>query len=181
MNRIIALFLIFSITGCGKYLKSTISKDDCLINTTTDFTPERIPQTNDYLLQVYENASIFIFENGEELTVQIDSGNKLVFEYSYNRAINPLMVDAGYNETILFEVDAVSKKFLLKGSALEGAKAVYGNLCYCPDAGYHLIKEGCIRGRKSGRDEWQVEMNVKAYGQHREFSKMLSEKFHVVK
>jgi len=88
-----------------------------------------------------------------------------------------MMLDAGYTETILFEVNPELVNFLLTGTALEEANTLYGNLCFCPDAGYHFVKDGCIKGKKYGKNEWQVEMNIKAHGQTREFSKILSGRF----
>ena len=180
MHRLIVFCIGFSITGCGNYLKNSFSSGDC-IGGNIEFAPAELPETENYRLLVYKNSSLFLFQNGEDLTLQIDSGNKFVFEYQYSKPVNPMMVDAGYTETILFEIDPGLDRFLLSGALLQGAKAVYGNLCFCADAGYHPVSDGCIAGRKTGKNEWQVKMNIKAYGQNREFSKMLSETFKMAK
>ncbi len=181
MNRTVLVFIIsLSVAGCGKHLSQLTAVDDCITNN-PEFIPATVPTTDNYSLVIHENASLDLFQNGDELVPQIENGNKLVFEYLYKKSVNPMMVDAGYTEHILFEIDALSKSFLLSGSALEAAKAMYGNLCFCIDAGYYPIKSGCIKGKKSGKNSWEIEMIIKAFGNTREFSKMLSEKFVIVK
>lgn len=150
--------------------------DDCITNN-PEFAPVVVPQSEYYTFIIHANATLFLFQNGENVNPQIENGNKLVVEYRYRKPVNPMIKDAGYTESILFEIDPDVTKFLLSGKALDESKALYGNLCFCPDAGYHPITEGCIKGKKLNRKEWLIEINIKAYGKNREFSKMLSEKF----
>ncbi len=179
MSRpIFIVFIWISITSCGQRLSKLVQDTDCIASN-PEFKPAEIPKNDNYSLVIHENASLTLFPNGEQVTPQIDNGNKLVFEYLYKKPVNPMMTDAGYEESILFEIDPQSDSFLLSGSELDSARAVYGNLCFCIDAGYHPITGGCIRGRKTGKNEWQIDMNIEAFGRSREFSKMLSEKFSV--
>ena len=170
MNQFNAFIIcILTFFGCGSPMKSLVT-EDCITNN-SDFAPIKTSGSDNYTLAVHDNATLFLFQDGEQIVPQIENGKKLVFEYRYTKSVNPLMKDAGYNESILFEIDPEVNKFLLNGALLEKAKAMYGNLCFCPDAGYHPIKEGCIRGKKTGKDEWQVDINIKAYGTDREFTK----------
>lgn len=162
--------------SCGKHLSKLASVGDCITNN-PDFNPVEIPRNENYKLVVHEQATLSLFQNGDELVPEIDSGNMLVFEYQFQRPVKPGMTDAGYMEHILFETDARSENFVLNEADLQTAKAMYGNLCFCVDAGYHPVTGGCIKGWKSGDNEWHIEMNVQASGKNREFSKMLSEEF----
>ena len=179
MNRtIFIVFIWISIASCGQHLNKLVQDNDCITDN-PEYKPAEIPKNNNYSFVIHKDASLSLFPNGEQVMPQIDNGNNLVFEYFYKKPVNPMMTDAGYEERILFEINPQSDNFLLNGSELDSAKAVYGNLCFCIDGGYHPITGGCIRGKKTGKNEWQIDMNIKAFGRSREFSKMLSEKFSV--
>jgi len=164
------MLMLFS---CNRHLKNVVKAGDC-ISGDSAFIPEVITSYDNYKMVFYKDASLVISEAG---TPEVKSGNKLVFEYLYHKKPAKQKKDAGYNERILFEADPLSGTFLLSDDELKAAHAAYGNLCFCPDAGYHQITVGCIKGTETGTGVWHIEMNIKAYGQERVFTKMLSEKF----
>lgn len=75
----------------------------------------------------------------------IDTPGKTVLKYSYKRITDPRIQDAGYVETITFEIDNNTAALNLKGKDIQKTKMVLNIACFCKGkAGVRKIEEGIL-------------------------------------
>lgn len=170
-RTILLLTCIAFLTAC-----KTEEPKNCICNE-TEFIADPIPNTSEYSLTFQENSAIEIKNNQNFNEVSIIEGNKLVFEFKYVKDDEPFIADDELTETILFEIDDNSDSFELIDNDLEDASVVFGRFCFCVDAGYHLISNGCINGQKLADDKWQINMSIVYKAEYDTITKNISEVF----
>lgn len=75
----------------------------------------------------------------------IDAPGKTVLKYSYKRITDPKIQDAGYVETITFEIDNTTAALNLTGKDIQKTKMVLNIACFCRGkAGVYKIEEGTL-------------------------------------
>jgi hypothetical protein len=109
----------------------------------------------------YKNKTIHVNGNQQERTLnaEMDSGNKVVFQFVKKHAENPLITDDEMVETLTFEVDASWRSFIFI-KKLPMSKATYKLGCFCVERGYFNVTGGYIRGRKLANGNYYIEADA---------------------
>jgi len=111
-------------------------------------------------LKIYGNSKIVVPVDSEFFVTTIDSGNKLVFEYTYVVESDPEVQDSGYYESIVFEIEPGVSEFSLEGEELRFIKAFYRQVCFCLNTESIEIINGNISGTKRNSTQWDVAIDV---------------------
>lgn len=135
---------------CMQFLLASAQKDSVAMN----------PAKRTY--QVLKNQEITIMETneGRDIFPEMIKGKKLVFQYQYKAAENPMMTDDELFESIMFQVEPFTKSFTLKGDALLKSNATFNRSCFCRDRGYFLVTGGYIKGKKINSTTYAIEFNL---------------------
>jgi len=145
------------------------------IDNNEDFKPIDISDNDYYELIFYNNSKIKLNENSE-ISATIVPGENIVFRY-FTSNTDSAQPDSFIQESIIFEIENYIENFILSDNNIEKACAEYVRSCYCPNINYR-INDGCIKGQKLSKDEWQIDINVTIVTEGSEL-KMISEIFNV--
>jgi len=143
----IAILLILSI-----FLISC-SKDD-------DDNPGNLEEVN-YI--VYPNSSLVLNETENGTFIDVEAGNKLVFEYRYSTEGRPEIADDEFTEVVYFELEPNTENFSINEENFEVTKTFLGKFCFCGRTGYFQVTSGEINGEKIGDLQWNVSLDVEAF------------------
>ena len=105
----------------------------------------------------------------------------MVFQFNYSYNDDPIIIDDEYSEEIKVEIEPGINNFIISGDDLRKSNAVFGTFNFSPNAGYHRITDGCIKGIKINENEWQIDLNIIASAEYGDLAKMLSERFTIDK
>ena len=111
-------------------------------------------------LKFYGNSKIGTSENSEFFVAAIESGDKLVFKYKFNREADPKIPDSGYRETIIFEIEPNETKFSLLDDELQTIQPFYRQFCFCRNTESVKITNGKISGTKISATKWNIYIDV---------------------
>jgi len=111
-------------------------------------------------LKIYGNSKIVVPVNSAFFVTTIDSGNKLVFEYSYLVESDPEFQDSGYYESIVFEIEPGVSEFSVEDGELRFVNAYYRQVCFCLNTESIEIVNGKISGTKINATDWSVIIDV---------------------
>jgi hypothetical protein len=136
------------------------------------FEPENCPGHGSCVFNYYEKSSLNTNDGEYGVQYELKDGGNLVFHFEYTRYNEPLIMDAGYSESVWFEVKPDGDSFLIETGDLRAAGAVFGRFCFCMDAGYFRITDGCIYGRKSGKNSWEIIFNLTAASESNSWNRM---------
>ena len=139
-----SIYILFSMATS---VVSRANDDDTLQEESTD-------------LKIYENSRIVTAVDPEFFVASINSGNKRVFKYKFNREADPIIPDSGYRETIIFEIDPEETKFSLLDDELPNIKAFYRQVCLCRNTESVQITSGKISGTKISATKWNIFIDV---------------------
>jgi len=146
MNKLAFLFVI------SIFLISCSSSDD---------TPVNDPEDVNYI--IYPNSSLAVNTTENGTVIDVESGDKLVFEYRYTTDGVPEIADDEFTEVVYFEVDQNSKNFIINQENFGTTKTHLGKFCFCAKTGYFQVTSGEIKGEKIGDLQWDVSLDVKAF------------------
>jgi len=118
------------------------------------------PEDANYI--VYPNSSLVINDTENGTFIEVESGNKLVFEYRYSTEGDPEIVDDEFTEVIYFELDGNTEDFSLNEENFSATKTYLGKFCFCGRTGYFPVTSGAISGEKTGDLQWRVSLDVEA-------------------
>lgn len=135
-SRIIVLILCLSLLGCSQN------------------------QTDLYFYKYFKNSTIDLPTTDNSYTASIISGDKLVFEYTYDLEADPEIPDSQFKETIIFEIDPTLNEFAYSNQELVDSNTYYRQLCFCPTDDSILITNGTISGRKLSERTWEVDILI---------------------
>lgn len=126
-------------------------------------------QEGTFEFSFYKDSQLSIVSNtGTYLKwANIESGEKIVFEYEFTADDEPLIADDEYSETIRFEIDKNAALFSLKNSDLNTTKTTFTKYCFCffqttPEKA--VAPTGTITGKKLSETEWDISIDVIFYG-----------------
>ena len=111
-------------------------------------------------LKIYGNSKIVVPVDSEFFVTTIDSGSKLVFEYSYVVESDPEFQDSGYYESIVFEIEPGVSEFSVEDGELRFVNAYYRQVCFCLNTESIEIVNGKISGTKINATDWSVIIDV---------------------
>jgi hypothetical protein len=108
------------------------------------------PKGYDCVAKVITNKSINILEDsiGEKYVRLVDNSEYHTIEYTYAYKGKPEIADDGYQETIYFQVPSSLKKLQVENKELRSLNLIIRKSCFCPEAGYELIKIGRLKMEK---------------------------------
>jgi len=171
--RIITVILVLAITACD-HKPPTLP--DCLTSS-SDFKPDDCPGNGSCSFEFYPESKLEVLNDAQGIQFKLKEGKNLVFHFEYTRHVSPLITDAGYSESIYFEVKSGCKSFLIREEDLEDSGAIFGRFCFCPDFGYFRISQGCIFGNKINDRTWNVSLNLTATSQSSAYNRMKQRDF----
>ena len=173
---IIILFLIYSCQKVDSEKDLNYSGHNCIDNNQL-FIPEIFNEYDEYEFSFMNNTILNINTSDDKITnvYFIDQIGKTAFSYTYSYNEDPLITDDSLEESIFFEIDNNITKFIISDDNLRKAKVIYGKNCFCSNAGFQIVENGCIKGEKID-DEWQIDINILLDDDFNS-SKMLSERF----
>ena len=90
----------------------------------------------------------------------INPGNKLVFLYQYINDPCGMAYDAGYRESVVFEVPADANSFSFGNKELKNANAYHRIECFCPNTNARPVTEGSLTGYKLSNATWHVQGTI---------------------
>ena len=104
------------------------------------------PEGYDCEAELIKNTSINILEDtiGKNYVRLEDNAAFHTLKYSYGYKSSPQLADANYQEVIYFQFPVDAKNMQLTEKEVETANFIIAKHCFCPDAGYELIKDGNI-------------------------------------
>jgi len=122
---------------------------------TDDCDPEEYEHT------IKANSRIDTLTGGSSIfSFQVNSDpNKNVFIYTHTSERCKMVADAGYRETLVFEVPANANSFSYTNDELKNANTYYKMSCYC-DVNARMVVQGTIKGQKISAAMWTVEADL---------------------
>jgi hypothetical protein len=139
MKNITAIFLLVVLAvSCKK-----ISYSNC--------TPEKFS----YDLLADKKISI---TSGQR--INIEAGDKLVFNYTHTYKDCKDIADDEGSETLVFEIPKTDNSFDVSGAALSTINCHSQFSCYCANVNAVAITGGRIKGTKTAANKWMVDVDV---------------------
>jgi len=128
-------------------------------------------KTNDrnpaeFSFEVFENSAITVTTDSSGNQVfpiaNIASGDNYVFKYTHIAEDIIDIADDEFSEEIIFEVSpSMIELFTFEADMLQtSANTYYSKFCFCPFVGDQAINEGKIKGRRTGDNTWEIELNI---------------------
>lgn len=115
------------------------------------------PEVKSYIFSKNSSVKLGPWDNGY-LPFSFEKGKNWVFRYYFKSKEFKMVADDEYSETLAFQIPAQKgKSFQIKGD-LRKYKVVYSPSCFCRDAGARDVKSGFIKGKKVGKDKWEIEL-----------------------
>jgi hypothetical protein len=149
---------------------------ECL-TAASGFVPENCPDHGTCKFSYYCGSKLDVTEGEYGLQKEVKAGDNMVFHFEYTRIVSPLILDAGYSESIWFEVKPKGDSFLIGPEDLQEAGAIFGRSCFCPDVGFFRMTQGCIYGRKTGNNCWEISLNLTVASESTTFNRMKQVRF----
>ncbi|MFH1319543.1 MAG: hypothetical protein ABII90_02665 [Bacteroidota bacterium] len=114
-----------------------------------------------YEYKVYSDKKIVLYSELRHL--QIENGEKIVFEYYYHNGGNTANENE-FIEKIVFEIDSNADSFEIQDNQIASHNGYYGRPCRCKDSGWHPISKGIINGKKLENNNWAIDFSIVAVG-----------------
>lgn len=94
-------------------------------------------------------------------TFSVEPGDSTVFRYEHNVIPPDNVLDAGFFETLVFQVSPNADRFELEEGDFDRAKAFYLRSCFCelPGAAFE-VTSGTIRGERLSQVHWIIQADV---------------------
>lgn len=127
----------------------------------SDDNPGNNPDDANYI--VYPNSSVVVNNTENGTFIEVESGNKLVFEYRYSTEGRPEIADDELTEVLYFELEPNTENFSINEENFEVTSTFLGKFCFCGRTGYFQVTSGEINGEKIGDLQWKVSLDVDAF------------------
>jgi hypothetical protein len=141
MKIIAVIFIVLFITASCK--KSPVS--DC--------TPEKFS----YDLSPDKKIKIL---PGQQSRISIESGDKLVFNYTHTYRDCKNIADDEGSELLVFEIPKTDNSFDVSGAALSTINCHSQLSCFCTNVNAIAINTGKIKGTKIAANRWMIDADV---------------------
>lgn len=138
MTLLSIVIMLFSCTAKKEYTdqqKNTALLDTC-------------PKEGSCDVKVNKNKTVILktSELGELYYELQDSNNKTVIVYTYTKTVPKDIMDAGYREEVVFEINNDIKSSEISDANLEQSKMLFGRFCFCKGStGYYKIRSGSLK------------------------------------
>lgn len=148
MKFYFSALIALTLMSC-KSLESLENKPDC-------------PKGYECKTEVVTNTSILVLEDsiGKNYIKMMDSEDYNVVKYTYLYKGRPEIADDTYSEAIYFQVPKKENKMELTDKTLSNLNLIVQKLCFCPDAGYELVKEGHLKIEKH-KNTYNIKLDFK--------------------
>lgn len=126
-------------------------------------------QADSYTYTYFEESELTITSNEDSYMKYgiIESGENLVFEYTFKAHDEEHIADDEYSESIRFEIDPKLEQFSYSDDELLNIKTVLTQYCFCYFAlteSKNVNPKGSISGEKISDNEWEIKINITFYG-----------------
>lgn len=153
------LFVVVSallLTGCGARKNTAKSPADPIV--------KDCPVEGTCKMEVLPNKSLEVRsdESGGLYYQLTDAENTTVVLYQYDKNVPANLADAGYRETIVFEVNNTDQLLDLSGKALQQTKMLFGRMCFCArgQTGNFRVEQGSLK-LSNGKDGLRFRLDFK--------------------
>lgn len=106
------------------------------------------PENVDCTFEIVKNQGLLVQtdEFGQSYYQLEENPEKVVFKYTHKLKTDKEIMDAGYLEEVLFEMDKNYNDFSFSGKELQNTKLILNVMCFCRSGkvGAHKISEGSI-------------------------------------
>jgi len=140
----------------------------CLIFTSCDtLGNDSQPDTFSYSIQNNKQLGIDSTEmqSGNTLKtilrISIEDGNNRVFKYQRTTHPPENLMDAGFSESLYFQLPAEKEQFSYEDEQLKQLDTYYTRSCFCRIIGALPVSEGYIKGTKLGGTIWKIKGSIK--------------------
>lgn len=148
MRNLIVLFVIGFFYSCTPVKRSLSEEPLKELNESVFRIRTYCPIEGDCKVNRIKNVALQVNEveggnRGEMFYELVPSENSDVVIYTYNRAVDDILMDGFYREEIIFEVPKEKQRLLLEHRNLQDVKMLFGRFCYCKgETGYYKVKRG---------------------------------------
>lgn len=142
---LLAMGLVLSCTPVKRTLADTPQVD---LNQSKFKINNYCPIEGDCKVNRLKNVSLVVSEvvdgnRGEMSYELVPSDDTDVVIYTYNKAVDDVLMDGFYREEIIFEVPKENVRLVLEHRNLQDLKMLFGRFCYCKgETGYYKVKRG---------------------------------------
>lgn len=140
--------LLFPLTLIAFSCSSTKNDTDKLNHKTGFKIENQCPENVDCSFEILQEQSLVVkTDEFNQSYYQLEENpNKVVFRYQYKLKTDKEIMDAGYLEEVLFEMDKNYGDFSFSGKELQNTKLILNVMCFCRSGkvGAHKISEGKI-------------------------------------
>jgi hypothetical protein len=126
----------------------------CNKSSVSDCTPEK------FSYDLLVDKKITILPAGQQSRINIEGGDKLVFNYTHTFKDCKNIADDEVSEILVFEIPKTDNSFDVSGAALGTINCHSQVSCYCANVNAIAIKTGKIKGTKIAANKWVVEVDV---------------------
>lgn len=140
--------LLFPLTLLAFSCSTTKTESSKTTEMATYNIENQCPENVDCSFEILQNQSLAV--NTDEFNQSYykleENPNKVVFKYQYKLKTDKEIMDAGYLEEVLFEMDKNYGDFSFAGKELQNTKLILNVMCFCRSGkvGAHKISEGKI-------------------------------------
>jgi hypothetical protein len=131
----------------------TLLTASCNKNSVSDCTPEK------FSYDLLPDKKITI-SSGQQPRISIESGDKLVFNYTRTGRDCKNIADDEVSEILVFEIPKTDNSFEVSGAALGTINCHSQVSCFCANVNAVAINTGKIKGTKTAANKWAVEVDV---------------------
>ena len=148
MKNLMLFFIIGLFCSCTPVKRTLSEKFEGDLNESVYKINSYCPIEGDCKVNRIKNVSLQVMEvedgnRGEMFYELTPSENSDVVIYSYNKAVDDVLMDGFYREEIIFEVPKEKQRILLEHRNLQDVKMLFGRFCYCKgETGYYKVKRG---------------------------------------
>lgn len=148
MKNLISFILIGLLCACTPVKRTLSDKPEGDLNESVYRISSYCPIEGDCKVNRIKNVSLQVKEvkdgnRGEMYYELIPSHNSDVVIYTYNKAVDDILMDGFYREEIVFEVPKENQRIILEHRNLQDVKMLFGRFCYCKgETGYYKVKRG---------------------------------------
>jgi len=135
----ILLFTFLTLVSCGASKEKSPSANSPVVESAC-------PPKSECTFEILAGKSLDIKNNDAGTYFHLrDTPGKTVYRYTSKKITDPLIQDAGYSETILFETDGSLQNLDYSGTAIQKVQLLLNVQCFCRGkAGMYTVKEGTL-------------------------------------
>ncbi|MCB0518819.1 MAG: hypothetical protein H6577_19040 [Lewinellaceae bacterium] len=114
----------------------------------------------DCLYRLHENSQLnYVLEEYFD-QVNINAGNKLVFETNLSTLGEANIADDEVTDFLYFEIDPSQESFAAEGDELDLLNVRFQQQCFCANVHFRKPASGCMQGQKIDDSHWKIQANL---------------------